>query len=152
MWWLIWLVAAVLLLAGEVHTQAYYALFLAVGALAAVVLSLVGLPVPVQAVGGAAVAVSGVFAARPSLKRAMDRRTVNLQYPGMAGGLVGQRAITVDAVGDEHHHGHALLANERWLARLLLSFGGRAELLEPASWRSLAAEEAARALAKYREP
>jgi membrane protein implicated in regulation of membrane protease activity len=116
MWWLIWLVAAVLLLAGEVHTQAYYALFLAVGAVAAVVLSLVGVPVPVQAVGGAGVAVAGVFAARPSLKRAMDRRTVNLQYPGMAGGLVGQRAITVDDVGDEHHHGHALLANERWLA------------------------------------
>lgn len=116
MWWLIWLVAAVLLLAGEIHTQAFYALFLAVGAAVAVILAVVGLPVPAQAVGGAAVAVVGVFAARPGLKRAMDRRTVNLQYPGMAGGLVGQRAITVDNVGDEHHLGHAMLANERWLA------------------------------------
>jgi membrane-bound ClpP family serine protease len=30
--------------------------------------------------------------------------------------LVGQAALTVDEVGDEHHPGHALLAGERWLA------------------------------------
>jgi len=34
----------------------------------------------------------------------------------MAGGLVGQRAVTADVVGDEHHPGHAILGNERWLA------------------------------------
>jgi membrane-bound ClpP family serine protease len=30
--------------------------------------------------------------------------------------LIGQTALTVDEVGDEHHPGHALLAGERWLA------------------------------------
>jgi membrane protein implicated in regulation of membrane protease activity len=116
MLWLIWLIVAVVLLAAELHTQAFYALFLSAGALAAVILAAVGLPVVVQAVGGGAVAVLGVAAARPGLKSLMDRHSVTLRYPGMAGGLVGQRAITVDDVGDEHHHGHAMLANERWLA------------------------------------
>ena len=35
---------------------------------------------------------------------------------GVHGGLVGQEALTLDEVGDEHHPGHVQLASERWLA------------------------------------
>jgi proteasome accessory factor C len=80
-------------------------------------------------------------------------REVTLAIEEAALGLLGRLRAERAPTGPD---GRALVtlqvANERWLARLLLSFGGRAELLEPASWRSLAAEEAARALAKYREP
>jgi membrane protein implicated in regulation of membrane protease activity len=44
------------------------------------------------------------------------RMTAPYRFPGLAGGLVGARAVTVDAVGDERHPGHATLGNERWLA------------------------------------
>ena len=116
-WWLFWVVVAVLLAAGEIHTQALYLLFLAVGAAVAAILGAVGLALWVQVVAGAAAAIGGVFAVRPVLKQAMEGRlSAPYRFPGLAGGLVGARAVTVDPVGDEHHPGHALLANERWLA------------------------------------
>ncbi|MGD1054221.1 MAG: NfeD family protein [Candidatus Dormibacteria bacterium] len=116
-WWIFWSIAAALLLAGEIHTQAFYLLFGAVGATVAAVLGAVGLAVWVQVLVGVGAAVGGVFAVRPPLKRAMEgRMSAPYRFPGLAGGLVGARAVTVDTVGDEHHPGHALLANERWLA------------------------------------
>jgi membrane protein implicated in regulation of membrane protease activity len=115
-WWL-WLVVAGLLAAGEVHTQAFYALFLAIGAIVAAVVSAVGGPLWAQAIIGAVAALAGVVAVRPVLMRlAEERRSAPYRFPGMAGSLVGLRAVTVDTVGDEHHPGHALLAKERWLA------------------------------------
>ncbi|MGO8687242.1 MAG: NfeD family protein [Candidatus Dormibacteria bacterium] len=116
-WWIFWLIMAVLLAAGEVHTQAFYLLFVAVGAVVAAVLGAFGLALYIQVLLGAAAAVAGVFAVRPLLKHAMEGRlAAPYRFPGLAGGLVGARAMTVDTVGDEHHPGHALLANERWLA------------------------------------
>lgn len=116
-WWIFWVIAAVLLAAGEIHTQAFYLLFAAAGAGVAAVLGALGLAIYLQVLIGAAAAVGGVFAIRPALKRAMEgRMAAPYRFPGLAGGLVGARAVTVDTVGDEHHPGHALLANERWLA------------------------------------
>jgi membrane protein implicated in regulation of membrane protease activity len=116
MWWLIWLVAAVLLLAAEVHTQVLYALFLAIGAGVAAVLAGIGADPIVQGAVGAAASVLGMILIRPFFKRMMDRNIHTFHFPGMPGGLVGQRAVTVDEVGDDQHPGHALLANEHWLA------------------------------------
>jgi membrane protein implicated in regulation of membrane protease activity len=116
-WWLFWLIAAVLLAAGEVHTQAFYLLFAAVGAAVAAALGAFGLALYIQVLVGVAAAVAGVFAVRPALKQAMEGRlAAPYRFPGLAGGLVGARAVTVDTVGDEHHPGHAMLGNERWLA------------------------------------
>jgi len=54
---------------------------------------------------------------RPALKAFSDRhQTARLTLPGASDSLVGQRALTIDDVGDEHHPGHARLAGERWLA------------------------------------
>ena len=116
-WWIFWVVAAVLLAAGEVHTQAFYLLFAAAGAAVAAVLGALGLAIWLQVLVGAAAAIGGVLAIRPALKRAMEgRMAAPYRFPGLAGGLVGARAVTVDAVGDERHPGHATLGNERWLA------------------------------------
>ncbi len=115
-WWL-WLVVAAALAAAEIHTQAFYALFLALGAIAAALVSGIGGPLSVQAIIGAAAAIAGLIAVRPAVKRlAEERRSAPYRFPGMAGSLIGLRAVTVDMVGDEHHPGHALLAKERWLA------------------------------------
>jgi membrane protein implicated in regulation of membrane protease activity len=115
--WLIWLVVAVVLVAAEIHTQAYYALFLAAGAAVAAIVSATAAPLVAQAVVGGGAAIAGVFLIRPRLRRLMEEgRTVPYRYPGMAGGLVGQRAMTLDRVGDDRHPGHAMLAKERWLA------------------------------------
>ena len=118
MWfWVVWLVAGLLLVAAEVHSQAFYAIFLAAGAFAATIVTAVGIPVWVSAVVFAAVALGGTMLIRPTLKRASDRRMgPRLELPGTSDSLVGQRGLTIDDVGDEHHPGHARLAGERWLA------------------------------------
>jgi membrane protein implicated in regulation of membrane protease activity len=112
---LIWVVAAVLLLAIEVHTTAFYAVFIALGLLGAAVVDIAGGALWLQLVVLGVVAVAGVAGARRPLVRVMMRRQPDLVLSGVQN-IVGQNAMTVDEVGDEHHPGHALLAGERWLA------------------------------------
>jgi membrane protein implicated in regulation of membrane protease activity len=117
MLWVAWLVAGLLLLAIEAHTVAFYALFLALGAFAASIVSGVGLPLWVDAAVFAGVAGGSTLLIRPVLKATYDRHQApRLVLPGGSDSLVGQRALTLDEVGDEHHPGHARLAGERWLA------------------------------------
>jgi membrane protein implicated in regulation of membrane protease activity len=115
--WVIWLVAGLVLVGMEVHTQAFYALFLALGAFAATVVALFPTQVWLQAVVGAAVAIIGTMAVRPTLARISARHLgPKLAMPGSSDNLIGQPALTLEAVGDENHPGHARLFNERWLA------------------------------------
>lgn len=118
MWfWVVWLIAGLLLVAAEVHSQAFFAIFLAVGAFAATIVTALGIPVWASAVVFAGVALGGTMLVRPTLKRVSDRHLgPRLELPGSSDSLVGQRALTIDVVGDEHHPGHARLAGERWLA------------------------------------
>ncbi|MBV8195096.1 MAG: NfeD family protein [Candidatus Dormibacteraeota bacterium] len=118
MWfWVAWLVAGLLLVALEVHSQAFYAVFLALGAFAATIVAGIGLPIWLSAVVFAAVSFAGTLLVRPTLKRMSDRRMPpRLALPGSSDSLVGSRALSLDPIGDEHHPGHARLAGERWLA------------------------------------
>ncbi len=116
---ILWLALMVAFVALEVHTQAFYALFVALGAIAAAVTDLAGGTLWLQGLLFAVVAVGGVWLVRPWLRAHFDRSVPIAQFRGIqasAEGLVGQPAITVDTVGDEHHPGHALFAGERWLA------------------------------------
>lgn len=111
----IWAVLAAALLAIEVFATAFYAVFVAAGLIGGAIVAAAGGPLWLQLVVIIAVSLVGVAVARPPLVRMMmrDRPTVILK--GVQG-IVGQMAMTVDVVGDEHHPGHALLGGERWLA------------------------------------
>lgn len=111
----LYILAAVLLLGIEAFTVAFFAVFVAVGLLAAAVTAAVGVPAWGQLVTLSAVSLLGLGVARPPLARALMRSRTPMLLPGVQD-LVGQTALTVDVVGDEHHPGHALLAGERWLA------------------------------------
>ena len=111
----LYILVAVLLLGIEAFTLAFFAVFVAVGLLAAALTAAIGLPVWGQLLTLSAVSVAGLVVARPPLTRAMLRGRGAIHLPGVQD-LVGQTALTVDEVGDEHHPGHALLAGERWLA------------------------------------
>jgi len=115
---LLWVVSGLVLLAVELHTVAFYALFLGIGSLAAAVLVVFvpDSPIWAQALLAAVVAVVGMFALRPFVSRAFLRRRDGVVSFGVHGGLIGQEALTLDAIGDEHHAGHVALASERWLA------------------------------------
>jgi membrane protein implicated in regulation of membrane protease activity len=111
----LYILVAVLLLGIEAFTLAFFAVFIAVGLLAAALTAAIGLPVWAQLATLSGVSIAGLALARPPIARAMMRSRTPMLLPGVQG-LIGQTALTVDEVGDEHHPGHALLAGERWLA------------------------------------
>jgi membrane protein implicated in regulation of membrane protease activity len=114
----IWVVAGLALVAVELHTIAFYSIFLAAGCFAAGLLTLFvpDSPVWVQALLAAVVSLIGLVALRPFASRTFLHGSGGVVSRGVHGGLVGQEALTVDTVGDEHHPGHVQLAGERWLA------------------------------------
>jgi len=114
----IWIVGGLALLAVELHTVAFYAVFLALGCFAAGLLALF-LPdsaIWVQAALAALISIVGLVAIRPFASRTFLHGSGGVVSRGVHGGLVGQEALTLDTVGDEHHPGHVQLASERWLA------------------------------------
>ncbi|HZN16121.1 MAG TPA: NfeD family protein [Acidimicrobiales bacterium] len=112
-----WLVLGVVLLLFEAHHWAFYALFGAIGALAAALVAVVA-PGAIALQAGVAIGLStvGVVGARPFVSRIVHSHRGGLVSPGVHGGLVGQQVVTLDQVGDAHHVGHVRLAGERWLA------------------------------------
>jgi membrane protein implicated in regulation of membrane protease activity len=112
-----WLVIGVLLLLFESRHLAFYALFGAAGAFAAAIVAGVAPDaVLAQAVVGGAVTALGILTVRPRIKHAFDQHHGGKVARGVHGGLVGEEAITLDAVGNSHQLGHVRLAGERWLA------------------------------------
>jgi membrane protein implicated in regulation of membrane protease activity len=112
-----WVALGVGLLLFEMHHMAFYALFGAIGALAAAVVAAF-LPdaILLQGLVAVVLTVVGVVVARPHMGRVFHRHRGGQVTRGVHGGLVGQEAVTLDEVGDEHSIGHVRLAGERWLA------------------------------------
>jgi membrane protein implicated in regulation of membrane protease activity len=115
---ILWVAIAVGLVFFELHHLAFFALFGALGAVAAAIVAAFapGAVVPQVAVA-VVVAALGVVAVRPYVSRAFEhRRGIGKVARGVHGGLVGEQAITLDEVGDAHAPGHVRMAGERWLA------------------------------------
>jgi membrane protein implicated in regulation of membrane protease activity len=115
----LWVALTVAFIVLEVHTQAFYALFAAVGFAAAAITDVSGGPLWLQGMLFVVITIGGWALVRPTLRSRFDRSAPVTKFRGIqasADGLVGQPAITLDMVGDEHHPGHALFANDRWLA------------------------------------
>jgi membrane protein implicated in regulation of membrane protease activity len=114
----IWIVAGLALLAVELHTIAFYSVFLAAGSLAAGLLVMLFPDAPfwLQAAVAGIISLIGLVAIRPFASRTFLHGSGGVVSRGVHGGLVGQEALTLDTVGDEHHPGHVQLASERWLA------------------------------------
>lgn len=110
-WWLI--VAGVLVIL-EVGHRAFYAAFLAVGAIAAAIAALAGAPLALQIPVFALASVLGLFAARPPLMRTMSKGRYRL-ISG-AQGLVGKEAVVTERVGDIRSPGRVRIQGEDWKA------------------------------------
>lgn len=113
---LIWVLIGVVLLAVEMHHLAFFAMFGAIGALAAAATAVfVPTAIPLQILVAIIVAAVGLVAVRPHMSRAFARRGPGLVIGGVHGGLVGAKGITTDEVGP-HPGGHVRLLGENWLA------------------------------------
>jgi membrane protein implicated in regulation of membrane protease activity len=112
-----WMVAGLVLLAVEVHNVAFYALFVAIGCLAAA-LTAVFVPhaIAVQAAVAVAVSLAGIVVLRPRVRAGMAHGRGDHRARGVHGGFVGHEVVTLDVVGGVGRTGHVQLAGERWLA------------------------------------
>ncbi len=111
-----WIVVGVLLIAVELHHLAFYALFVAIGSLAAAAVA-VAAPdaLAVQVLTAVAVSALGVVLVRPYVARLVERGHGH-RGTGVHGGFVGHEVLTLDIVGDADNVGHVELAGERWRA------------------------------------
>jgi membrane protein implicated in regulation of membrane protease activity len=110
----LWVLLTVGFLAVEAGSTAFFALFFAIGCAVGAIAAALDAPIWLQLVLAALAAGLGVVVVRPLL---VGRVGIG-HAPAIEGvsGLVGQEAITIDEVGDQHHPGHALLKGEQWLA------------------------------------
>jgi membrane protein implicated in regulation of membrane protease activity len=109
-----WVVIAALFLAAEFGHRAFYAMFVAMGAVVAAVLAVAGVSVVVQIPAFVGAAVLGLFLIRPALVRAAKTG----QY-GLISGIkahVGKEAILTETAGGPSHPGRIKLDGELWKA------------------------------------
>jgi membrane protein implicated in regulation of membrane protease activity len=112
----VWIVAAALLVAVELHHLAFFAMFGALGASAAAVVAAVAPDaIGLQVGAGAVVTAIGVAAVRPYVSKVFESRHEGAVIHGVHGGLVGARGTTLDEVPFDSR-GHVRLLGETWLA------------------------------------
>jgi membrane protein implicated in regulation of membrane protease activity len=120
--WVFWLIAAVILGAGEIATMGFFLAPFAVGALAATVLSLAGAGLLVCLLAALAVAVALLLGLRP-LARSHRRMPPRLRTGTAA--LVGREAVVLQRTDQDG--GAVKLEGEQWSARAFVS----GEVFEP---------------------
>lgn len=112
--WVVWLVAAAALGAGEMHTGGFFLGPFAIGALAAAVLSLAGVGVLGTLVAFLAASALVLLTLRPIAKR--HRRLPPAVRTGAAA-LVGKSAIVLERIANREGVGCVKIDGEVWTAR-----------------------------------
>jgi membrane protein implicated in regulation of membrane protease activity len=111
--WAVWVVIAVLMLAVEATTTAFFTIYFGVAAAIVAVLSVLGAGVPLQIAAFAALSVGGLLLTRPQLKRiaGADSATV----PSGVDAMPGRVGIVTKQIG-ELETGLVKVGGEVWTA------------------------------------
>ncbi len=112
-----WSVLLVLCLALEVHTNAFVAMFIGLGAAFGLVLAIAGVPFPLQALVWLAASGGGIWLVRPlALKRFSHRAyEVDMTRPTHTS-MTHLTGFVEEAVGGEQHPGRVKIQGELWKA------------------------------------
>lgn len=117
---LIWIVVALVFAVAEVATSAFFAAFLAAGAIAAAAVAFAGQGTLTQALAFAAISLLGIVVARPWLRRRFNGpRRVETMSGGIS--MIGEVATVVETVcgrnrPDLRGNGHVRILGEDWPA------------------------------------
>lgn len=121
-----WLVIAAAAIVGEVLTTAFFLIFFAVGAVAALILSFVPfIPVEIEIAAFLIVSVASMLILRPPLIERFARR--NSHYYPLSDNVVGRRGIVTRAIGPESVGMVRLDGGEFWSAEAVHSGKALAE-------------------------
>lgn len=110
---IIWLIAFIILIGIEISTMALTTIWFAGGALAAFLLSLLGLGVELQLVVFVSVSFVLLFFTRPWAARHLNNHTVKTN----AESLIGKAARITATVNNELGTGSAMIGGQEWTAR-----------------------------------
>jgi membrane protein implicated in regulation of membrane protease activity len=129
--WVIWVVAAVVLLIAEATTSAFIALYFGLAAIAAAAVALTGLGVIVQLIAFAALSVGSLTLTRPALKRAIGSTALHRTGVDAMQGKIG---VVTRAIG-ELESGLVKVGGETWTARSFydeepIAEGSRVEVIK----------------------
>ncbi len=113
-----WVVLAIVLVAAELHSIAFFALFGAAGAAAAAIVALIAEDAyALQIAVAIGVAILGIVLVRPYVSKVFESHGPGDRIGGVHGGLISARGVTLDVVGsDVAPAGHVRILGETWLA------------------------------------
>jgi len=113
---LFWLIILLACIFAEIHTQAFVAIFIGVGAVVAFFLALASVPFAVQAVVWLLVSGVTLLALRPSVVHRYARSAVvDLSIPASST-FTNLTGFVEEEVGDEGHPGRVKIKGESWKA------------------------------------
>ncbi len=114
-----WAVLAALALAGEVLTVSFFLVFFSFGAVAALVLSVLGVGTALQTAGFVLASVAGMLVLRPALVSRLSFKNSE-RYVGR-GDITGKTAVVTQAIGPENSGMVRIGGGDFWTARALYS-------------------------------
>jgi membrane protein implicated in regulation of membrane protease activity len=114
---LFWSVILVLAVAAEVHTNAFVSLFIGVGAALSLVLAIVHVAFPLQALAWALVSLAGVSVLRPLAVRRFAHHSyeIDMTRPTHTS-MTHLTGFVEEVVGGEAHPGRVKIQGESWRA------------------------------------
>lgn len=129
--WVIWVVAAVVLLIAEATTSAFIAIYFGLAAIAAAAVALTGVGLVVQLITFAALSVGSLTITRPALKRAIG--STHLHRTGVDA-MQGRIGVVTRSIG-ELEPGLVKIGGETWTARSFydeepIAEGSRVEVIK----------------------
>lgn len=113
--WIIWLIAAALLLLTEVLTQMMWALCLTIGALAAMVCALCGMPIIGQLITLVVAGIAAYALLLPTFRRHWLKKSEHSSRTGMDA-LLGRRAVVTHEILPDRI-GRARIDGDSWQVR-----------------------------------
>jgi membrane protein implicated in regulation of membrane protease activity len=130
--WVLWLVAACIFGAGELHTGGFFLAPFAIGAVAATILSLLGVPAAAVVIAFLAASAVVFLTLRPV---AMSHRRLPPSIRTGAAALVGRPAMVIERIANREGVGCVKIDGEVWTARSydedeVIDAGERVEVVE----------------------
>jgi len=130
--WAIWIVFAVVALAIEASTTAFFTFYFAVAAAIVAVLAVIGVPVAVQIVAFGGLSIAGLWLTRPWLLRLAGDRSPAI--PTGVDAMRGRIGVVTAPIG-ELESGQVKVSGETWTARSYfeneqIPAGTRVEIVE----------------------
>jgi len=113
--WILWVLFAIAMFAGEIMTTGFFLMWIGVGALAGAALAFFGLDLAFQLLGFVAASGVLVFSSRRIFKQMLDQRADQAAVPSNVDALIDKTGIVVKTINNQGE-GLVKLKGETWSA------------------------------------